>query len=95
MGATRALSGDAGIAVLTTRGAQDARRRAAPGTQMRANTPRDRTSPPWADSAAASTLAPVVESTLAPVVGEEPPTRRSTLQVRRIGGPKGPVEPPD
>jgi hypothetical protein len=37
-----------------------------------------------------STLASVVETTLAPAVGQ-PPIRRTSIPVREVGGPKGPV----
>lgn len=41
-----------------------------------------------------STLASVVETTLAPAVGQ-PPIRRTSIPVREVGGPKGPVASPD
>lgn len=64
------------------------------GVPMHAETTRTRPSPWWLGSAAANTLAPVVSTTLAPVVNEEPPTCRIPSQVPGNGGPKGPVDPP-
>jgi hypothetical protein len=40
-----------------------------------------------------STLASVVETTLAPAVGQ-PSIRRTSIPVREVGGPKGPVASP-
>lgn len=47
-----------------------------------------------AESAAGlSTLASVVETTLAPAVGQ-PSTHRAPFPVRQVGGPQGPAHPP-
>jgi hypothetical protein len=64
------------------------------GVLMRAEATRTRSSPRWLGNAVASSLAPVVETTLAPAMNEEPPASRTPLQARRHGGPKGPVDPP-